>query len=356
VTPTVIHLASGREWRGGQRQVWLLARELARLDVAQVVVTARSGELASRLERDRVRVRPVPWSAGLDLRVLPGAIAELRAGPSLVHAHDAHAVTLGGLASAFTGRPLVATRRVDFHLRRPGYWARAARVIAISRAVADVLVSDGIPPDRVHVVHSGIALDEVRHSPKLGIRERLGLARGTPVAVNVAALVSHKDQVTLLHAAARLAERCPTLHWVVAGAGPERAALERLRTGLGLDDRFHLLGHLDEPARLVADADCFVMSSREEGLGTSVLDAMALGVPVASTTAGGLPEMLRDGAGLLVPPGDPAALADAAARLIGEPALAREVAGKAARAVGEFSAARMAEAMRSVYRSLAPFP
>jgi glycosyltransferase involved in cell wall biosynthesis len=356
VTARVVHLASGREWRGGQRQVWWLARELARLNVAQVVVTGPTSELASRLGRDGVRVRPVPWSAGLDPRVLPGLIAELRAGPSLVHAHDAHAVTLGGLGAAVAGRPLVATRRVDFHLRRRGCWARAARVIAISHAVADVLVSDGIAPDRIEVVHSGIALEDVRRTPKLGVRGRLGLAAGSRVAANVAALVAHKDHATLMRAAAQLAGRCPALHWVIAGDGPERPALERLRAGLGLDGRVHLLGHLDEPARLVADADCFVMSSREEGLGTSVLEAMALGIPVASTTAGGLPEMLRDGAGVLVPPADPAALADAVARLMSEPDLARDVAARAARAVEGFGAARMAEAVRSVYRSLVPFP
>jgi colanic acid/amylovoran biosynthesis glycosyltransferase len=98
------------------------------------------------------------------------------------------------------------------------------------------------------------------------------------------------------------------------------------------------------------------MSSREEGLGTSVLDAMALGTPVASTTAGGLPEMLQDGAGVLAPPNDPRALADAVARLLTEPGLGRDVAGRATAAVERFTARRMAEAMRSVYRSCVSFP
>ena len=80
------------------------------------------------------------------------------------------------------------------------------------------------------------------------------------------------------------------------------------------------------------------MSSREEGLGTSVLDAMALGIPVASTTAGGLPEMLHDGAGLLVPPADPAALAEAVARLLSEPGLAPRGRVQASVAVQDFTA------------------
>jgi glycosyltransferase involved in cell wall biosynthesis len=176
------------------------------------------------------------------------------------------------------------------------------------------------------------------------------------VAANVGALVGHKDHATRLRAAARLVGRFPSLHWVVAGEGPERAPLERLRADLGLDGRVHLLGHIPEPARLVADADLFVMSSREEGLGTAVLDAMALGIPVASTTAGGLPEMLEDGAGVLAPPRDPDALAHAVARLLDEPGLARSVSQKALATVARFTAERMAEAVGSVYRSCCPFP
>ncbi|HKT58658.1 MAG TPA: glycosyltransferase [Gemmatimonadales bacterium] len=355
MTLRVVHLASGREWRGGQRQVWLLARELARLGLSQVVVTGPRGALAERLRQDGIPVRSVPWRAGLDPRVLPGLLSELR-GPSLVHAHDAHAVALGGVAAALARRPLVATRRVDFHLRRRGYWARAAAVIAISDAVARVLVEDGISRERIHVVHSGIAPDEVRRTPRLGIRERLGIGGNALVAANVAALVGHKDQATLVRSAGLLRDAFPTLHWVIAGEGPERASLERLRAGLGLDGRVHLLGHLDEPARLIAEASCFVMSSRDEGLGTSVLEAMALGIPVASTSAGGLPEMLQDGAGLLVPPADPAALASAVERLLRDSALARDIVMKARQTVERFTATRMAEAVRSVYRSLAPFP
>jgi len=207
-----VHVASGREWRGGQRQVWLLARELGRAGVAQVVVTGAGSELAGRLTADGVPVRPVPWTAGLDPRVLPRLLAELRGSQAFIHAHDAHAVTLGGLAAPLAGRPLVATRRVDFHLRRAGFWGRADRVIAISRAVADILAADGIRPERIVVVHSGIALDDLRGTRRLGVREQLGLGAGATVAANVAALVGHKDHATLFRAAARLADRFPALH------------------------------------------------------------------------------------------------------------------------------------------------
>jgi glycosyltransferase involved in cell wall biosynthesis len=357
VTLRVVHAASGREWRGGERQVWLLARELARGgDLDQVVVTACGSELARRLRADGIPVHETRWRAGLDPRAVPALVAALGPEASLLHAHDAHAVTLGGLAARLTRRPYVATRRVDFRLRRLGFWAGADRIIAISHAVAEVLRADGIPPARIALVHSGIDLGELRRTARLGVRRTLRLTPQARIAANVAALVGHKDHTTLLRAAALLVERCPDLHWVVAGEGPLRGSLERLRADLSLQTRVHLLGHLPEPAGLIADADVFVMSSREEGLGTSVLDAMGLGIPVASTSAGGLPEMLQDGAGLLVAPGRPDELAAAVARLIDDSALARATAARAAAAVERFTAGRMAEAVRQVYRSCAPFP
>ena len=350
----VIHVASGREWRGGQRQVWLLARELARrCEVEQVVLTGAGTELARRLHGAGVRVREVSWRAGLDPRALAGVLTEARRNPAILHAHDGHAVTLAGVGAALMGRPLVVTRRVDFPLRRAGFWRRADRVIAVSQAVADALIADGITRDRITVVHSGIAVEVTRAAARLGIRERLGLPGTARIAANVAALVPHKDHALLLHTAHRLAPRFPSLHWVIAGEGAERRALEGLRDRLSLKDRVHLVGQVDEPQRLIADADIFVMCSRAEGLGTSVLEAMALGIPIASTSAGGLPEMLRRGAGLLVPPEQPDALADAVARILAQPGLGAALAAQAGLEVQRFTAGRMAEEVASVYRSCA---
>jgi glycosyltransferase involved in cell wall biosynthesis len=355
VRSAVVHVASGREWRGGQRQVLLLARELARAGLQdQVVVTGAATELGFRLKREGVRVRETRWQSGLDPRVLLPLLREVRAGAALLHAHDAHALTLAGLVARPTGIPLIVTRRVDFHLRRPGFWRRAARVIAISSAVADVLIDDGIDPVRVQVVHSGIDLDAARQAEPLGLRERLGLPAEATIACTVGALVPHKDHATLLHAARLLVGGFPALHWVIAGDGELRPVLEWLAGELGLAGRVHFLGHVSHPLGVIAEADVYVMSSREEGLGTSVLDAMARGIPVASTSAGGLPEMLHAGGGILVPPRNPEALAAAVRRILCDPDLRRRLVEQASRTVESFSAERMAAEVLTVYRSCAP--
>ena len=176
MTPPVIHVASGREWRGGQRQVWLLAQQLGRLGVEQVVVTGSATELARRLQSSDIPVRTATWKAGVDPRVVPAIMSELRRRPAVLHAHDAHALTLAGVCSWFGRSPLIVTRRVDFPLTRPGFWTRADRVIAISHAVADVLVQSGVSRERIRVIHSGISLEATRNAAPLGVRELLGLA------------------------------------------------------------------------------------------------------------------------------------------------------------------------------------
>ena len=350
----VVHLASGREWRGGQNQVLLLTRALAarRGEVDQVVVTGRGTLLAARLVASGVPVREVGWRIGLSPAALAGAIGEAARGPTLFHAHDAHALTLAGVAARLTRSPFVVTRRVDFHLRRAGYWARANRIIAISEAVRGVLVSDGIPSTSIVTVHSGIDLNRVRAVRAGAIRAELGLPEGTPLAVTVGALVDHKDHATLVKAAAALRQRQPDLRWVIAGEGELRSDLEARIRGLGLSDRVHLAGQVGEPLRLIASADVFVMSSKEEGLGTTVLDAMALGIPIAATSGGGSPEMLSGGAGLLSPPGDPTALAGSVDRLLREPELRENLRRAASNRVEQFSAAAMANGVLSVYRSV----
>lgn len=351
MTPRVVHIASGREWRGGQRQVWLLARALARTGaVDQVVVTGRGGELARRLTADRVPVVSPAWEGSFDLSAL-GATLRTAARGSILHAHDSHALTLAGLASLVTGAHLMATRRVEFPVRRRGFWRRAERIIAISEAVRGVLLSAGFPPGQIAVVPSGIAIDETARVAREDPRRKLGLLPGAPLAVATGALERPKDHATLIRAAA-LTLASSDLHWAIAGEGRLRADLERLIDQLGLRRRVHLLGEVPDAARLVAAADLFVMSSIEEGLGTAVLDAMALGVPVVGTRAGGIPEMLSGGAGKLVPPGDPRALADAVLALMNDRAARDAQIAKAREAVRRYSDERMAEGVLQVYRSL----
>jgi glycosyltransferase involved in cell wall biosynthesis len=349
----VLHLDSGREYRGGQDQVRLLARELARApEVEQRLLTKHASELARRTAAAGVPVREVAWGIGLDPRAAWRLVAEtLRWRPALIHAHNGHAVTLAVWArrvlrvALAAGAPrIVATRRVTFPVRAGSALRRADAVVAISAAVRASLVAAGFPPAQLRLVPSGIDPDEVRRAavPPLELRARLALAPGTPVAVNVAALEPEKDQLTLIRAAHRARGLCPELHWAIAGEGPERGVLMALVGELGLGDRMHLLGHVDRVDALLAASDVVVMSSRAEGLGTVVLRAVALGKPVVATRAGGLPEIVAPES--LVPVGDADGLARAVVQALqrpSPPALA-----------AQFTAGAMARGVLALYRSL----
>jgi glycosyltransferase involved in cell wall biosynthesis len=315
----ILQVDSGREWRGGQHQVWLLCRALARQNgIEQLLVTRLDGELARRAAADGVNVQGTAWEIGLDPRAwwnLRRAIASFQ--PDIIHVHDSHALTLA--ATVAMGRKLVATRRVDFHVGRFGAWRRPDRIIAVSTAVKDVLVGDGIPPDAIVIVPDGIDPDAVRAgaTPPLGIRRQLGLSDTAPLAVNAAALVDHKDQRTLVRAADYARNLAPGLHWVIAGDGPLRAALNTEIARLDLGDRVHLLGYVDRIDALIAEANVFVMSSKQEGFGSVILNALALGRPVVATGAGGIPDVLP--AEALVPVGSAEALAHRVVAAVAKP-------------------------------------
>lgn len=296
----VLQVDAGREWRGGQNQVRLLCRELQRERIEVQLATKRDGPLAHRAMAEGIPTTGVRWRLSLDPGTALDLLVELvRFSPDVVHAHDSHALRLVrwalGLASwARDTPPLVASRRVDFHVRRRSGWFHADRVIAVSRAVQQVLIADGLPETVISVIPDGIDPEEVRTNATRpsDIRGRLGLAPDAPLAVNVAALVDHKDHLTLLRAAAFGRTLRPSLHWVIAGEGNQRHTLEREITQQRLGDIVHLVGYVPEVDALIREANVFVMSSKEEGLGSVILHALALERPVVATAAGGIPELL----------------------------------------------------------------
>jgi glycosyltransferase involved in cell wall biosynthesis len=253
---------------------------------------------------------------------------------------DSSNAPAGGLP--LTGWPLVVSRRVDFALgggwlSRRKYLHPACRYLAISMAVRDVLVRGGVAPERIHVVPSGI--DPAKFTYRTNrdeTRRALGIASTDLFVCNVAALVDHKDHATLVHAAKIALEAEPRLRFFVLGEGELRRPIEALIADFGIGERFRLLGFQEQVEPFVAAADLFVLSSHLEGLCTSLLDAMLLGVPIVATSAGGIPDVVVDGeTGLLVEPRRSDALAAAIVRLAREPELRRRFAEAGARRVRE---------------------
>ena len=354
----VLHVDSARGWRGGQNQVWLSALGMTARGHDVAVACQAGGVLAERARAAGLAVREMRFRGDLwpaAALALASALRETR--PDVVHLHDPHAVSAGLLARRLAGRStLVATRRVDFALR--GFLSRRKyracdRVIAVSEAIAGVLRRGGLPTGRVRVVYEGVPDRPAQTGGREALRE-LGIPEDAPVVGNVAALTGHKDQATLLAAAARVGVRMPDARFVIVGEGELRGRLEALSRELGLGQRCVFAGFRADLDRLIPAFTVFCLSSHMEGLGTSLLDAMAFGVPVVATAAGGIPEAVTDGiTGRLVPPRDPDALAAALVEAL-EDRKRRDAWGRAGRRRFEerFTADRMVEATLGVYAEL----
>ena len=355
---TVLHVDTERGWRGGERQVLWLAAGMRDRGHRAIVVARPGDELARRAADLRLELIGVTPRGELDLfaaRDLRRAI--LRHDVQLVHAHTAHAAALAALAHIGTPAKVVIARRVDFPLRRNlgtrFKYGRARAVIAVSRAVADIVAAGGVRRDRIHVVPDGVDLTQRVSAATPETLRSLGVPAEAPLVVQVAALVPHKDPLTFVRAMAVARSRVPDLRALLIGEGPLRAAAQGEIARLGLNRIVLLTGFRHDADELLAAARVATLSSAEEGLGSVLLDAMALGVPIAATRAGGIPETVVDGeTGLLSPPGDADALAEHVVRLLGDRALAAELSARARERVREFSVERMVERTLEVYASI----
>lgn len=317
----VAHLDTGRDWRGGQGQVLLLMRELARAGHAQLLLAPR-GPLLERAQAAGLTALAWESRGEADVRAMAAATAMLRRfGPGVVHLHSAHAHALGVLPARAAGAAgVLVSRRVDFRVRgnpfsRLKYALPVDRYLCISEGVRAAMLASGVPEARLALVPSGIDLEAVRREaapPRADLRAAIGAEAGTVIVGTVASLAPHKNHALLLEAAARVAEVRPDVHFAWVGEGGERAALERRRRESGLESRVHLLGFRPDARALLAQFDLFCLSSHLEGLCTSLLDAQALGVPIVATAVGGIPEVVEHGVtGALVPVLEPGALAEA---------------------------------------------
>lgn len=355
----VLHIDDQLGWRGGEQQASYLIAGLTKLGHRCVVAGRAAGAfLRSGFGGAEVIRVAIPCWGEMD-PISPTLLA--RAVRSydidILHAHSSHAATYACVARKLARRGhVVVSRRVDFPPARNAFsawkYAQPDRIVAISQCINRVLRAYGVPDAKLRVVMSGIDLARLDVPPVE--RESLGIPADAVLAGNVAALVGHKDHATLIAAMPAILHEVPHLRLVIAGEGALRKPLESQIRDMGVSRAVKLLGLRDDVPRLLRALDLFVLSSSEEGLGTSILDAMACGVPVVATDAGGISEMVTDGeTGLLTPIRDPSALASAVVRMVRDADLRARVTAAAANRVRErFTVDRMVEGNLRVYEEL----
>jgi len=288
---------------------------------------------------------PRDFDPALALRVARAARSA-----DLVHTHLVH----GDVYGAVGARRLVSTKHNDdpfrtgpFRFVERALTRRAGRVVAITHALARFLVERvGLPPGKVTTIHYG--LDDLPVA--WGENPPAPVPEDARVLLAVCRLEPQKGVDVAIRALPRVRERHPSAELVVLGEGPERAALEQLARDL--DVPVHLLGRVPDVAAWLGRADVLVHPARWEGFGLALLEAMLAELPVVATKVSSIPEIVADGeTGLLVPPDEPEALADALARVLADPGTLGTAGRERAR--GEFSVGRMADATLAVYEEVA---
>jgi glycosyltransferase involved in cell wall biosynthesis len=360
---SLFQIDTGREWRGGQRQALLLCREIRKRGYAVTLVAQPGSPLHEKAAAENIPVLPVEVKGethfGASWKI---SRAMKREGCALAHFHDAHAVSVGGRAARRAGVPIrVVSRRVDFPLKqnpfsRRKYGRDIDVIVAISEGVKDVLLKGGIPADRIEIVPSGIDFTPFAEvSDRTFLRREFGFADDDYLVGIVAHLEGHKGHKYLIEAARLLKPRAPKMKFIIVGKGSLELDLEEQTRDLHVDDLVFFLGFREDVPRILASLDLFVLSSYLEGLGTSIMDAMASRLPVVATMVGGIPEVVKDGeTGILVLPRDAIALADAIERLYKDRALGRRLGRQGYEAVHQkFSAEAMAARIISLYEKIA---
>ncbi len=338
----ICHVNLARGFRGGERQTEMLIRGLSDLGVTQRLVVRQGSPLIARLDSlPGLELHPVARPFLLRVRHARGV--------HLVHAHEAKAVHYAHLSRLVNGVPFLLTRRVP---QAPGSGAltrlayrRASAVIAISSAIESVIrrYAPDTPLVRIPSMASHLPVDPAR------VREIRARFAGRQLVIHVGALVSrHKGQDVLIDAARTLNGNGIAV--VLLGEGPDELALKIRAEGL---DQVHFPGFVDNVGDWTAAADLFVFPSHEEGLGSSILDAMEQGKAIIASRTGGIPDLIEDGVnGLLVPPGDPDTLARAMRSLLGNPALRSRYGAAAQMRVREFQPEHVAQRVLSLYRDV----
>ena len=239
--------------------------------------------------------------------------------PDIIHAHDPHGVAMAAtalsIASPTPEPPLVASRRIEFRIAHNSFsrwkYDRVACFIAISEAVRERLIADGIPRQKTTVVHEGVDVERIVRLPTANVHAALFLPTHAPVVGNIGALVAQKGQQHLVDAAAIVIRAVPDARFVILGEGELRPSLEEQIKRKHLERHVFLAGFRPDVLELLKGIDLFALSSLQEGLCTSLVDAMAASKAAVATRVGGVPEVVAEReTGLLVPPRDHEALAD----------------------------------------------
>ncbi|HEY3266705.1 MAG TPA: glycosyltransferase [Armatimonadota bacterium] len=364
--PKVLHLRSACGFYGAEGVIYGLVRAYAGKSATVCFADSRGPhvELCDALARDGFETDALVTRGTVD-PLAPGRLWAIlrRRRPDVIHAHDFKSAVAAVLAGGRRG--LVFTVHGDLRetvgsaaLRSLGCWAlrRFHSVAAVSASTAADAREFGVLPERICLIRNGVDVCRFRPTEdRAAARAALGIPPDGFLIGAVGRLSEEKGHAILLDAFAALSQTNPTVRLAIAGDGPLMESLKEQATALGLRERVVFLGRREDAPAVYHALDALAQPSLREGLPLTVAEAGASGLPVVSTDVGDVSAVVVDGqTGYLAPPGEPAALAAALARLISAPDIAAAMGSAARRHVEErFAVARVANQYAKLYAAAA---
>jgi len=343
----IVHINLERSWRGGERQVLYLMEGLRGLGhESHLIARVNEGFVSRAMDRGfPVHVISKPYLCR----------GRLLSGFDVVHAHETRGLQVAAAWKVLNGRPLIFTRRVDNSPSRNPLtrlvYGRIDRMGVISMVISRVMTAWGFEPARIRVIPSAVKTERMASADAVSqLKARFGAKR---VVGCVASLEWRKDHHTLLRAASIIQGLRDDVAFVLVGDGALRPDLEKEAQRLGLKNVV-FEGYQDDPYPYYLLFDLFVMTSKQEGLGSAILDAFAHEVPVVATDAGGIPEIVRHGdTGLLVDTGNAGQVAQAVLRMLEDEDLRQRCTHNARKLLEMgYSIDGMARAYERIYREV----
>lgn len=369
----VVHIIKAVQAAGAERHLLTLlsglrGREQRDMDARLILLVEPGNDMQAyvdEVEKRGIPVERLVIQRDLDPSLYTRFSARLRdLKPDVVHTHLLHADLYGILMARRLSVPVIISSRHNdnaFRRRTPikqvnqFLWRMADAGIAISDSIARFTVEvEGAPKNKIHRIYYGLEAQKPldRNTARAAILRELGLPDDAALIGMVCRLTEQKGITYALQAFAKLKDEFPHAHLLIAGDGPLRSALER--EAAPLKNRVHFLGWRDDTASLMAALDIFLAPSLWEGFGLVFLEAMAQAVPILATNVSAIPEIIVDGeTGLLVPPRDVGALAEALRKLLSDKPL-RQYMGLQGqdRLETYFSAAKMVDETAALYYTL----
>jgi glycosyltransferase involved in cell wall biosynthesis len=352
----VLHTESSTGWGGQENRTLQEAIQMRKRGVNMFFACRRGAKLGQRARDLGFPVDELPMMNSFDPISIIGLARLLRRlRVDVVNTHSGRDTLLAGIAARLIpNRPrIVRTRHLILPITsKATYSVLPDHVVCVSHAVEEYLAGAGVPRAMLSTIPTGV--DTARFDPaatEATLRTELGIAADVPLIGTVAILRMKKGYQDLIAAIPRVLAAVPDAHFVFAGNGPQRDNIERALAEARINDRVHLLGLRSDIPQVLKSLDVFVLPTHQEALGTSYIEAQAMGVPVIGTRVGGVPDTMIEGeTGLLVPPHDPPALADAIIALAGDCERRQRMSAAGRRWVlEEYTVERMAERMHALY-------